>query len=99
MRTHRRNKSGKKTREFLRNVLNARFWVPSAQVGERMNGRVVIGVVLLLVAVVYFIIAPAFMISDGTEVILWANIVPGIVLAVLGIILLATGMRGKKESA
>jgi len=66
---------------------------------ERMNGRVVVGVVLLLVAVVYFIIAPAFRISDGTEVVLWTNIVPGIVLAILGIALLATGLRGKKETA
>lgn len=64
-----------------------------------MNGRVVVGVALLLVAVVYFIIAPAFRISDGTEVVLWANIVPGIVLAVLGIALLAAGLRGKKETA
>jgi hypothetical protein len=67
--------------------------------GGRMNGRVVVGVVLLLVAVVYFVFAPALMISDGTEVVLWANILPGIVLAVLGIALLATGLRGKKETA
>jgi len=67
--------------------------------GERMNRRVVVGVVLLLVAVVYFYFAPAFMISDGTETILWVNIVPGIVLALLGIVLLATGLKGKKESA
>jgi hypothetical protein len=39
------------------------------------------------------------MISDGTETILWVNIVPGIVLALLGIVLLATGLKGKKESA
>ena len=64
-----------------------------------MNRRVVVGVVLLLVAVVYFYFAPAFMISDGTETILWVNIVPGIVLALLGIVLLATGLKGKKESA
>lgn len=63
-----------------------------------MNGRVVFGVVLLLVALVCFYFAPAFMVTDGTQVVLWANIVPGIVLAVLGIALLATGMRGKKAS-
>lgn len=65
---------------------------------RRMNGRVVFGVVLLLVALVYFYFAPAFMVTDGMQVVLWANIVPGIVLAVLGIALLATGMRGKKAS-
>lgn len=67
--------------------------------GERMNGRVVVGVVLLLAAVVYLAIVPAFMISDGTGVVLWANILPGIVLAVLGIVLLATGLTGKKKTA
>jgi hypothetical protein len=60
------------------------------------TGRVVAGVGLLLVSVVYFYFAPAFMVSDGTEVVLWVNIVPGIVLAVLGITLLAMGLRGKK---
>lgn len=64
-----------------------------------MNRRVVVGVVLMVVAVVYFVFAPALMISDGTKVILWANILPGIVLAVLGIALLATGLRRKKETA
>ncbi len=64
-----------------------------------MNRRVVVGVVLLLVAAVYFYFAPAFVVSDGTEVVLWANIVPGIVLAVLGIASLATGLRDKKGSA
>ena len=58
--------------------------------------RVVVGVVLLLVAVVYFYFAPAFRISDGTEEVLWVNIVPGIVLAVLGIALLVMGLRGRK---
>jgi len=66
---------------------------------ERMNRRIVVGVVLLIVAAVYFLIAPAFMVSDGTGVVLWVNIILGIVLAVLGIALLATGLRGKKESA
>ena len=64
-----------------------------------MNRKVVVGDVLLLVAVVYFYFAPASMISDGTEVILWGNILVGIVLALLGIVLLATGLRRKKKSA
>ena len=63
-----------------------------------MNRRVVVGVVLLLVALVYFYFAPAFRISDGTEVVLWVNIVPGIVLVVLGIALLAMGLRSKEEA-
>ncbi len=54
---------------------------------------------MLIVALVYFLITPAFTISDGTMVVLWANIIPGIILAVLGIALLSTGLRGKKESA
>jgi putative Mn2+ efflux pump MntP len=56
-----------------------------------------IGIVLLVLAVVYFYLAPAFRISDGTEVVLWANIIPGIVLALLGIVLVVMGLRGKKE--
>ena len=64
-----------------------------------MNGRIIVGVVLLLAAVVYLAIVPAFMISDGREVVLWANILPGIVLAVLGVVLLATGLGGKKKTA
>jgi len=64
-----------------------------------MNRIIVFGVVLLIVALVYFLITPAFTISDGTMVVLWANIIPGIILAVLGIALLSTGLRGKKESA
>lgn len=64
-----------------------------------MNGRVVVGVVLLVVGLVIFVFAPALMISDGTEVVLWANILPGIVMVALGIALLATGLRSKKETA
>jgi hypothetical protein len=63
-----------------------------------MNGRVALGVALLLVAVVCFLLAPALVISDGTEVILWANIAPGIVLALLGAALLTAGLRVKKEN-
>ena len=59
---------------------------------------VVVGVVLLLVAVVYFYFAEAFRISDGVETILWVNIVPGIVLALVGVVLLATGLMRKKGS-
>ena len=65
---------------------------------RRMDRKVVVGVVLLLVAVVYVYFAPAFMISDGTQTILWLNILPGIVLALLGIVLVATGLRSKKGS-
>jgi len=61
--------------------------------------RKVVGVVLLLVAVVYFYFAPAFVISDGTQAILWVNILPGIVLAFLGDVYLATGLRSRKEGA
>ena len=64
-----------------------------------MNRKVFAGVVLLLVALVYFYFAPAFTISDGTQTILWLSIVPGIVLALLGIVLLATGLRSRKEGA
>jgi small neutral amino acid transporter SnatA (MarC family) len=64
-----------------------------------MNRIIVVGGVLLIAAIVYFLLAPAFRISDGTEVVLWANIIPGIVLAVLGIALLATGLRRKKGAA
>jgi hypothetical protein len=56
-----------------------------------------IGIVLLVLAVVYSYLAPAFRISDGTKVVLWANIMPGIVLALLGIVLVVMGLRGKKE--
>ena len=63
-----------------------------------MNGRVVVGVVLLAVGLVEFVFAPALMISNGTEVILWANILPGIVLVALGIALLATGLTSKKAN-
>ncbi len=51
---------------------------------------------MLLAALVYFYFAPAFVISDRTETVLWVNILPGIILAVLGIALLATGLRSKK---
>ena len=61
--------------------------------------RKVVGVVLLLVAVVYFYFAPAFVISDGTQAILWVNILPGIVLAFLGVVFLARGLRSRKEGA
>lgn len=64
-----------------------------------MNRIFVVGVVLLIVAVVYFLLAPAFMTSDGRAVVLWGNILPGIVLAVLGIALLVMSLRGKKGSA
>lgn len=57
-----------------------------------------IGIILLVLAAVYFYLAPAFRISDGTEVVLWANIIPGIVLAVLGIVLLVIGLRSSSES-
>ena len=58
-----------------------------------------IGIILLVLAAVYFYFAPAFMISDGTMTILWLSILPGIVLALLGIVLVATGLRSKKGSA
>ena len=64
----------------------------SAQEGRTTNKRVIVGVVLLLAAAVYFFFAPAFMISDGTKAILWGNIVPGLVLAILGVAALATGL-------
>ncbi len=57
-----------------------------------------IGIILLVLAAVYFYLAPAFRISDGTEVVLWANIIPGIVLAVLGIVVLVIGLRSSSES-
>ena len=55
-----------------------------------------IGIILLVLAAVYFYLAPAFRISDGAEEVLWVNIVPGIVLVVLGIVLLVMGLRDKK---
>ena len=61
--------------------------------------RVAVGVLLLNVAAVYFYFAPALVISAGMEVFLWVNIVPGIVLAVLGIALLAKGLKRKKEGS
>lgn len=64
-----------------------------------MNERVVVGVVLLIVGLVYFVFAPVFIISNGTEVVLWVNILPGIVLVALGISLLATRFRSKMETA
>jgi len=63
-----------------------------------MKGRIVVGVVLLVVGLVDFVFAPALMISNGTEVILWANILPGIVLVALGIAVLATGLKNKKQT-
>ena len=72
----------------------------SAIVGERMNTRMVFGIILLIIAAVYFYIVPFRSVSStGTEIIYWANIVPGIILAILGIALLATGLRSKKQSA
>ena len=64
-----------------------------------MDRRVVVGVVLLLVAVVYFYFAPAFMISDGTMTILWLSILPGIVLALVGVVVLTWGLMHKKGKA
>ena len=69
-------------------------------VGEIMNIRMVVGIILLIIAAVYFYIVPFRSVSStGTEIIYWANIVPGIILAVSGIILLAAGLRSKKQSA
>jgi len=62
-----------------------------------MNARIIVGVGLLVVGLLIFVFAPALMISDGREVILWANILPGIILVALGIALLATGARRKKK--
>ena len=64
-----------------------------------MNGRVIVGVVLMVVGLVIFVFAPALVISDGREVVLWANILPGIVLVALGIALLATRPRSKKANS
>ena len=64
-----------------------------------MNGRVIVGVVLMVVGLVIFVFAPALVISDGREVVLWANIFPGIVLVALGIALLATRPRSKKATS
>jgi len=64
-----------------------------------MNGRVIVGVVLIVVGLVIFVFAPALVISDGREVVLWANILPGIVLVALGIALLATRPRSKKANS
>lgn len=61
-----------------------------------MRGRVLVGVVVLLIAAVYFFLAPAFMISSGNETILWGNILLGAVLVVVGVVLLFTGLRHKK---
>jgi len=72
----------------------------SAIVGEIMNTRMAVGIILLIIAAVYFYIVPFRSVSStGTEIIYWANIVPGIILAVSGIILLAAGLRSKKQSA
>ena len=64
-----------------------------------MNTRVVVGVILLVIAGAILYLWPALVISDGTQTILWGNIVPGIVLAILGIVLLAWGLMRKKGSA
>jgi len=56
----------------------------------------VVGIILLIIAAVYFYIVPFRSVSSaGTEIIYWANIVPGIIVAILGIVLLATGLRSK----
>ena len=60
---------------------------------------VVVGAVLLLGAVVYFYFAEAFRVSDGTMTILWANIFPGIVLALVGVVVIAWGLMHKKGKA
>jgi len=68
----------------------------SAIVVERMNTRMVVGIILLIIAAVYFYFVPFRSVSSaGTEIIYWANIVPGMILAILGIVLLATGRRSK----
>jgi len=55
-----------------------------------------VGIILLIIAAVYFYIVPFRSVtSTGTEIIYWANIVPGTILAILGIVLLATGLRRK----
>ena len=61
-----------------------------------MDRRVVVGIVLLLVALVHFYFASAFMISDGTMTILWLSILPGIVLALVGVVVLTWGLMHKK---
>jgi hypothetical protein len=68
--------------------------MPPLSASEAMNTRVVVGVILLVIAGVIFYLEPATsMTSTGIQVIYWENIVPGAVLAVLGIVLLATGRR------
>jgi len=67
-----------------------------------MNRKVVVGVVLLLVAIVYFYFAPPvydFEFNAVPSLVIWVVLLPGIVLALLGIVMLATGLRSKKESA
>jgi len=72
----------------------------SAIVGERMNTRMAVGMILLIIAAVYFYFVPFRSVSStGTEIIYWANGVPGMILAILGIALLAAGLRSKKQSA
>ena len=71
----------------------------SAIVVERMNTRTAVGMILLIIAAVYFYFVPFRSVSStGTEIIYWANIVPGMILAILGIALLAAGLRSKKQS-
>ena len=68
--------------------------MPPLSVSGAMNTRVVVGVILLVIAAVIFYLEPATSVtSTGTQVIYWENILPGAVLAVLGIVLLATGRR------
>jgi len=71
----------------------------SAIVSERMNARTVVGMILLILAAVYFYFVPFRSVSStGIEIIYWANGVPGMILAILGIALLAAGLRSKKQS-
>lgn len=61
-----------------------------------MNVRRVVGVLLVVIAAVWFFFAPALSVSStGTQVIYWENITVGLILAVLGIVLLATGRMSK----
>ncbi len=63
-----------------------------------MNARIVVGLTLLIVAGAIFWFWPALVVSDGTETILWGNIASGVVLALLGIVLIVTGLKGRKRA-
>jgi len=64
-----------------------------------MNTRRIVGIILLIAGLVWFMFAPATSITSppGVQVIFLENIIPGILLLIIGIIMLLP-RRGNKPA-